>query len=278
MTLTRRAQVEAHIKATPIEGSPVERRAAFRRLAEPGPAGAQERIGGVACRVFGAGAPVVWLHGGGYMFGDGESHAACAAFLAEAVDGAVIVPEYRCAPEHLWPAPQEDALAVLAELGLATPLVGDSAGGHLALVLATQTQARPRALALISPNTDRTGRSTTRRPNTPSDLMNADAEDARLAEIAFGDRPAQDPEVSPLLGPLDRLPPLYLAASRAEVLAGDAALLEQAARARGVAVTARWYPDLFHMWTLWPRAMAEARETLTEVAEHIRAQGGADTA
>ncbi|WP_299376557.1 alpha/beta hydrolase [uncultured Tateyamaria sp.] len=265
-----RAQVEAHIRATPITGTPAARRAAFRTLAGPGPAGVALELGGVACTAFGDGPVALWLHGGGYMFGDSTSHANCAAFLAERADACIIVPDYRRAPEHAWPAPLYDAVAVLQDVGLTTPLIGDSAGGHLALVLATQTQAAPASLALISPNTDRTGRSTTRKANSARDLMNDDETDRDLAKAAFGDRAASDPHVSPLCGDLGRLPPTYLTASRAEVLAGDAQLLEDAARDQGADITAIWHDDLFHMWTLWPKALAPARQTLTDIAAHMK--------
>ncbi|WP_296417781.1 alpha/beta hydrolase [Pseudooctadecabacter sp.] len=265
-----RADVEAHIRATPIKGSPAERRAAFRALAGYGPHGDALVLGGVPARAFGAGPPVLWLHGGGYMFGDSTSHAACAADLAHMSGHRVIVPDYRCAPEHVWPAPRDDALAVLEEVGMDTPLVGDSAGGHLALVLATQTRATPRSVALISPNTDRTGLSTTRGPNSATDLMNDDKTDRILAKIAFGTRPLKDPQVSPLFGDLSRLPPTYLTASDAEVLAGDSTLLHDAARAQGADITLAWVTGLFHMWTLWPAALPEARHTLSRIAEHIK--------
>lgn len=265
-----RAGVEAHIRATPIEGSPAERRAAFRALAGSGPTGRTVSHGGVPCRAFGNGPPVVWLHGGGYMFGDSESHANCAAYLAGAAGCRVIVPDYRLAPEHPWSAQREDVLAVLNAIGLDVPLVGDSAGGHLALVIATQTQANPSSIALISPNTDRTGLSTTRQANTATDLMNDDETDRTLARIAFGVLPPDNPQVSPLLGDLSRLPPTYLTASDVEVLAGDTALLNRAARAQGADITTVWKTGLFHMWTLWPEALPAARETLQDIATHLQ--------
>lgn len=265
-----RAGVEAHIRATPVTGTPAERRAAFEALAGPGPEGTRLTLGGVPCRAFGTGAPVIWLHGGGYVFGSGQSHAKCGSVLAELAAMQVIVPDYRLAPEYPWPAPFEDALAVVRAVGCDVPLVGDSAGGHLALVLA-QGPARPRRLGLISPNTDRTGRSTTRAQNSGSDLMNDDDTDAELARMAFGDRAPEDPVVSPLLGDLSRLPPTYLAASRAEVLADDTRLLHAAAVGQGADVTLEWQADLFHMWTLWPEALPEARATLAAIARHLTA-------
>ncbi|WP_175484942.1 alpha/beta hydrolase fold domain-containing protein [Jannaschia pohangensis] len=226
-------------------------------------------MGGVPCRAFGKGAPVLWLHGGGYVFGDSRSHAACAAHLARAAARQVIVPDYRLAPEYPWPAPLDDVRAVLRALPHAIPVVGDSAGGHLALNLALCDPTRVTSLALISPNTDRTGQSDTRRANEATDLMNDDATDARLAQMAMPHLPPDDPAVSPRLANLRDLPPTYLTASRAEVLAGDATLLAHAARDQGVPVAEDWQDDLFHMWTLWPDALPEARATLTRIAHHI---------
>jgi salicylate hydroxylase len=85
------------------------------------------------------GAPVVLhLHGGGYVMGSAELAAPLAARLAAAVGGWSLVPDYRLAPEHSFPAALEDALAAYRWLAREYPrapilVSGECAGGGLAL-------------------------------------------------------------------------------------------------------------------------------------------------
>ena len=267
-----RTALEDHIRATPVEGSPADMRAAFLRLAHPG--GAPDlpetvTVGGCPGRWFGTGdRPILWLHGGGYVFGGSDSHAAPARALAELTGRAVFVPDYPLAPEHPWPAQADAAADVLAALGRCD-VVGDSAGGHLALNLARRAPDLIGRLAVLSPNTDRSGLSTTRKRNSTTDLMNDDAQDRRLSDMALGHLRDDDPDASPLLADLARLPPLFVTATTTEVLLDDSLLLATRVARSGVAVTQHVVAELFHMWHLWPEALPEARATLLAVARHL---------
>ena len=108
---------------------------------------------------------LLYLHGGGWMLGDLDSHSFLAARLARRLGLAVLLVDYRLAPEHPYPAALEDALQAwewlrheAPALGLdATRLAvaGDSAGGNLAaalcLALRQQGRAQPRVQALVYP-------------------------------------------------------------------------------------------------------------------------------
>ena len=277
--------VEARVEAHPVEGSPGAMRDAFARLVRgaaadgPAPGADRETWGGVeALRLEppdgpgGGDSVAVWLHGGGYVFGSPETHARPAAAFAAALGVPVVLPRYRLAPEAPWPAQRDDALAVvraLQDAGRRVGLAGDSAGGHLALVtaLALADEDRPvDALALFSPNTDRTGLSGTREANTPRDPMNADADDRRLAEMTFGDRPDDDPEVSPVLGALGRLPRTHVEVGGREVLLGDSLRLAERACAAGADLSLHLTADAFHMWQLWTPWLAEADASIRRAA------------
>lgn len=111
-------------------------------------------------------APVIlFLHGGGFIFGGLESHDGLARSLALSSGAAVATVEYRLAPEHPHPAALDDCLAAFrwlqdnAEtLGLSAlrmALAGDSAGGQLAAAAASQLGPdQVRHLALLYPMTD----------------------------------------------------------------------------------------------------------------------------
>ena len=261
-----RAEVEAQIRAHPVEGTIAEKRARFAAMAGPGPVGTADVIGGVEVVCHGQGTPILWLHGGGFVFGSPETHARLADALSRQAQARVILPRYRLTPEADWPAPLDDALAVLDAIDGPVTIAGDSAGGQLALLTALARRGRASALALVSPNTDRSGRSLTREVNSPRDLTNDAEADARLNAVAQGGLPPQHPHRSPLLADLRGLPPVYLTASRAEVLADDARLLAEALVRAGVPLTTRWEDDLFHLWPLWPEALPEARQTLSAIA------------
>lgn len=264
----------AHIRAHPVAGSPARMRTAFEALSCGGPCGHPLTLGGIDCQRHGpeGGHPILWLHGGGLVFGSAASHAAGAARLAQLTGRPVLLPDYRLAPEHLWPAAFEDTMAVLRALGRAD-VVGDSAGGMLALHLAQTDPAAVTALGLISPNTDRTGASRTRRTNSDSDLMNDDATDLHLARMAFGDDTAAHGAASPLQGDLSHLPPVWITACTTEVLLDDTLLLVRALGLAGKQVEAHVRPGLCHMWTLWPDALDQTRQTYASLADFLNRTG-----
>lgn len=270
-----RASLKAHIRDTPVAGSPAQMRTAFARLAGPQPDLAVEEIGGVACSVAGHGAlAAIWLHGGGYVFGGAQSHGHTVARMAQLLGGKVILPHYRLAPEAPWPAQLEDACAVLDAMPGPIPVIGDSAGGHLALNAAFKRPDKITALALISPNTDRTDTSETRASNSPHDLMNDAAQDAHLASRAFPDTPDAAVDASPILGPLHSLPPMFLTCATNEVLADDTLLLARSAAHAGAQLELHVEPNLFHLWTLWPRILPEAARTLALITRFIQDKNG----
>jgi acetyl esterase len=107
---------------------------------------------------------LVFLHGGGWVIGDLDSHDNVCRLLAGGSGHAVLSVDYRLAPEHKFPAPVDDAVTALrwahehaAELGCRADRIaigGDSAGGNLAAAVA---QAAPVPLVfqlLVYPVTD----------------------------------------------------------------------------------------------------------------------------
>lgn len=119
-------------------------------------------INGVHCRIVEgtSGVVVVYLHGGGYWGGDAESYCAYAQRLATTSGATIVVPNYRLAPEHPYPAGVRDAFAVYLGLrcedsGRPVVVAGDSAGGGLAASISVASHVcgvpRPDGQALMSP-------------------------------------------------------------------------------------------------------------------------------
>ena len=108
---------------------------------------------------------MLFLHGGGWVFGGLDSHQSLASFLCGETGWPVLALEYRLAPEHRFPAAHDDALAAAQALLAGTPaglpphrglvLAGDSAGGHLSAAtsaaLARETTAGLRGQLLLYP-------------------------------------------------------------------------------------------------------------------------------
>lgn len=262
------ADLRARIAEIEIVGTPEEMRRSFAALFAPLTELPREPIGGVACGLAGplGEGTILWLHGGGLVLGSPDTHGAAVTYLAESAARRVVVPDYPLAPEHPWPAARDACLAVLDAIDGPVHVVGDSVGGQLALILALRRPGRIAGLSLISPNTDRTGRSTTRGRDT--DAMNDDAGDRRFARMAFEKIDPNDPEISPLLADLSTLPPTLILTCGAEILQDDGLLLARAASLAGVDVTSRSWPGLWHLWPLWPRELPEARAALDAVAAH----------
>jgi acetyl esterase len=111
-------------------------------------------------------ATIVFVHGGGWVLGDLETHDRLCRLLAAGSGASVTAVDYRRAPDHPWPAAVEDVIAVVeserARHDSAHPLLlaGDSAGGTIAtlacLDLARAEPATVCGLSLACPNTDLT--------------------------------------------------------------------------------------------------------------------------
>jgi acetyl esterase/lipase len=223
---------------------------------------------------------LLYLHGGGWTTGSRRTHRGLAARLAASMGAIAIVPEYRLAPEHPYPAALEDVLAVyraLLEDGYdASRIVvaGDSAGGTLTLALAlaarSEALSMPAALALICPSLDL---ATTRSPGSKRrDPVLTPALIAEFIDAYVPSGKRTDPLVSPLRGDLRNLPPLFVESASEDLIAADALLLADRARAAGVHVRHRHHEGLFHAFHLLGPLVATADAATTELGRALRAE------
>jgi acetyl esterase len=96
-----------------------------------------------------AAATILWIHGGGWVICDLDTHDAVCRLLAASSGCRVVAVDYRRAPEHPFPAPLEDcwdALRAVAAESRDAPLIvaGDSAGGNMAAACALRARDRGR--------------------------------------------------------------------------------------------------------------------------------------
>ena len=112
-------------------------------------------------------ATLLYLHGGGYVLGSAFGYRPLVGALAAAAETGALVPEYRLAPEHPFPAALEDAMRAyfwLIDRGTEPrhiTLAGDSSGGGLALSLLISLKQQgmplPGGVVLFCPGIDLSG-------------------------------------------------------------------------------------------------------------------------
>ena len=197
---------------------------------------------------------IVYLHGGMWMIGDLETHDRTCRRLAVATRAPVIAVDYRRAPEHQWPAAVEDGLDavqwVASELGCPTPVIaGDSAGGHLALLVAVRLRDRGDGcggLLLACPNTDL--RLNTRSVDELGRGWGLDVESLRWAVERWlpSGISIDDPVVSPLLADLAGLPPVVIVTADHDPLRDEGHALAHALHQAGVTVIERCEERMVH--------------------------------
>lgn len=227
---------------------------------------------------------ILYLHGGGYVCGKTRTYFNFCGRLAADLQAEVLLPDYRLAPEHPFPAAIHDAVAAYEHLlGRGwrpdqITIAGDSAGGGLTLgtLLALRDQGRPmpRCAVLISPFSDVRALAPSIRGNDASDFM-LGAAMLEVGRNVYAQTPqdAEHPWASPALGDYRGLPPLFVTVCEHECLRDDAYAVEARARAAGVPVTLLSRPDLFHVWPIFTPLLPEARQDLPRIANFIRGAG-----
>jgi acetyl esterase/lipase len=244
--------------------------------------------GGVSSLVIGAGSElpgaVLYLHGGGYMLGSAYGYRPLVGALVAAARVDALLPDFRLAPEHPFPAALEDALSAyrwLADRGGPIVLAGDSAGAGLACSLLVTLKAQGRPLpagaVFLSPGFDMTGgpRFTPEDRETVTALL-------RSAGAYLAGHPADDPVVDPLAADFMGMPPLLVQSGTGDFALPQARALVEHAAGHGVDARLELYPadtHVFHVfWSFLPEAAAALenagsfiREALAEARAESRA-------
>jgi acetyl esterase/lipase len=224
-----------------------------------------------------SGEAIVHLHGGWFNLGSAEAYRHLVGHLAARAGARAFIPDYRLAPEHPFPAATDDVLACYRALaGSGTRrigLTGDSAGGNLALVLASRvtgevvsTRATLVGVAALSPVTDLTLSGATYDTRADADPFFTRPQVARLVHSYLGSADANDPLASPLYGRLAGMPPVRIHVGDDEVLLDDS--LRYAARAASAGVDAR-----LDVWMGMPHGFPASIGKLKAAARALDAVG-----
>ncbi len=243
------------------------------------------RSGSIAGRLFVPDAEpaglVIYFHGGGWVVGTIDDFDALARLIARRSGCAVLLVEYRLAPETPFPGPVEDALDALAWaarsrqdlLGRDVPLVvaGDSAGGNLAAVAAAATRGTiPLALqVLLYPVTDRDFDTASYRDPQNAGLLTRDDMVWFFGHYApNADR--DDPRLDPLrLGDFAGLPPAFVASAEYDVLRDEGEAYADRLQAAGIPTVLKRYRGLPHGFIRMHNLVDTVDAAVTDVAEAI---------
>jgi len=190
---------------------------------------------------------ILYLHGGGFVFGSAKSHLLMASRIARASKAQVVVAEYRLAPEHPHPAALDDALAVyryLLDSRIAAEnivLAGDSAGGGLSVSLAQKIQSlglpTPAGTVCLSPWLDLSCHLSAKSFRAVRDPVLVPGRVQSFAKQYAAGFDLQFPEISPLFGELRSLPPMLIQVGSNESLITECRQFAERAQDRGSRVS-----------------------------------------
>jgi acetyl esterase len=228
-------------------------------------------------------ATIFWIHGGGWVICDLDSHDAVCRVLAASSGCRVVAVNYRRAPEHPFPAPLDDcwdALRAVAARHADEPLIiaGDSAGGNMsaACTLRARQEGGPDLLlqVLVCPVVDHDMTNASYRERGSGSDLFLTAEDMAWFWSHYVPDPAARsvPDASPLRAEdLSNLPPAIVITAEYDPLRDEGIAYAQRLQAAGVPVTHRHHDDQFHDFFSFVNVIGAGNEAVEQVGEEIRA-------
>jgi acetyl esterase/lipase len=223
---------------------------------------------------------LLYLHGGGFVSGSGAHYLALAGHISAAAQCAVLLIDYRLAPEHRFPASIDDCICAHEWMiasgpygpapATATFIAGDSAGGGLTLatLLALRDRGRPLPTAGIplSACTDLTLASDSIR--SEEDPICSARSMPVFAELYLGEADPRNPLASPVFATYTGIPPLLIQVGEHEMLRDDSVRVAAKARSDGVEVKLEVWPGMVHVFQV--RELPESYEAIEHIAQFMR--------
>jgi acetyl esterase/lipase len=225
-------------------------------------------------------AAIVYLHGGGYIMGNLDSHRNLVANLSRASGIRALSVDYSLAPESPFPKAVDEAVGAVQFVqaqGIAANRIvvaGDSAGGGLtaATLLALRDRGLDQVAAgvLISPWLD-----LTQSGETMDSLADADPMVSRtLLDVCtkayVGDQDPKTPLASPLFADLTGLPPLLVHVGTAETLLDDSRRFQVAAEKASVDSTLEEWDEMIHVWHTFAGMLPEAQQAIDRIGAFVK--------
>lgn len=229
------------------------------------------------------GKALLYLHGGGHVFGSIKSHRHFVSRLAVATKATAWHIDYRLAPEHPYPAAIEDALVAyraLLDSGIAPADIvvgGESAGGNLAaallLKLKQENLPQPAGLYLLSPWLDMTTTAESYDKVGARDPMITREGIVGVATAYLGNQP-DTPLASPVRADVSGLPPMLIQVGSEEVLLSDSTTFANNAAMTGIDVSLRVWAGMPHAWPLFHPFLRAGLPAIDETGAWMRKRLG----
>jgi len=226
-----------------------------------------------------SGCTILFFHGGGFTFGSTKDHLGLSVRIAKAARAQVFSVDYRLAPEYVFPAAVEDAVAAYRYLTGHGHLphriipIGISSGGNLVidLLISARDQGLPLPLTgvCISPLVDMLFEGESVRKNLDNDWITLERLNAIKTAYLAGHDP-KDPLASPVYARLNGLPRLYIQAGTHELLLSDIAAFVDKARWAGVPVQFELWEGMFHCWQVFAQQLPEGQQAISHIGEYSR--------
>jgi len=228
---------------------------------------------------------ILYLHGGGYVMGSPNTHRSLGGEISRAAQAAVLMVDYRLAPEAPFPAAVDDGVAAfqwLIDHGF-TPqnlaIAGDSAGGGLAaatlIALRDRKLPLPKAAVCISPWSDLTCTNESYKTRAAADPMVTPDGIGNMAGVYLQGADPKTPLASPNFADWRGMPSLLIHVGRDEVLLDDSIKLHEKAKAAGVDSTLEIWDDMLHVWHAFHPMLPEGKQGIERVGRFLREKWGA---
>lgn len=235
---------------------------------------------------------LLFLHGGGWVVGELDGYEPLAAALCLHTGCTVVMPEYRLAPEHRFPAAHEDAalaLRIADELAseldhdARLPLIvaGDSAGGNLAAVLAqrcapggdlwSSSFGGIDAQVLIYPVTEADASADAYQRPEAQALLTGELLQWYWSHYVTGEPDPADPLLAPAYGDLRAgLPPTIIVLAEHDILRAEGARFAGSLIDAGVEVAVRTFPEQIHGFAHMIGFLPAAERSAAYIGQQLR--------
>ncbi|HNV54102.1 MAG TPA: alpha/beta hydrolase [Pseudomonadales bacterium] len=221
---------------------------------------------------------LLYLHGGAYLFGSVQGFRPFLSRLAVENGIRVLAVDYRLAPEHRFPAAQQDALAAyqwLLDQGHEPEqiiIAGDSAGGGLSCALLLQlkqlAEPQPRAALLFSPWVHPLATGGSMITNLDYDILEADwLRDA--IRLSMGELDADHPLVAPVHADLRALAPMLIIGGEAEIFRDQIIRFAQHLRDAGGEVELELWPQMMHDFQILFPELPQSKSAMARVSQFL---------
>ena len=223
---------------------------------------------------------IINVHGGGYVYGPGESGTIEAVLIAAYGGYKVIEFDYRMPPDAPYPAAMDDAMAVWkAALAMDDPsrmaIVGTSTGGGMALAMILRAKqeglALPAAIAPGTPWSDMTETGDSYKTNEWVDnvLVSYGGYLGHAAQLYANGHDLKDPQLSPIYGDFHGFPPAILTTGTRDLFLSNTVRTHRKLRQAGVDAELQVFEGFSHAQYLMDPMAPETKEVFTEIASFL---------